>query len=315
MLRSLALVPAAVVVALGLAEGLYRLVRLPALSPSSHPSYVRHDRELGWSYVPGARAQHRSTEFDVSITINQTGFRGPEWENKRPGVMRILLLGDSEAFGWGVHHGRTFGNLVDAASGEWEVLNAAVAAYGTDQQLLLLQRLVGTVEPDLVVCLFTRNDLFENTMSVAYGRPKPWFGVHDGELILHGQPVPYPLLDRVSVLSRAAKKNLWVLQHRTLSRNPDDEWRITKALYRAMRDALEGRPLVLVSDTDVLEVFAAEEPNIFHANIAPLVATAGESIRYSVDRHLNDAGHEGVARILRKRLRGILETTEEVSKP
>ena len=194
--------------ALILGEGLYRVMRLPSLGPTTNPSYVQHDAALGWSYVPGAISRHVTEEFDVRIEINSDGFRGRDWERKRPQALRMLVLGDSETFGWGVDQENTFASLLAREHRDWQVLNAGVSGYGTDQQLLLMKRLLPVVEPDLVICVFAYNDLFENIMSVTYGRSKPWFISHENGVALHGQPVPYPLLDRVSLLSRCGRRTL-----------------------------------------------------------------------------------------------------------
>ena len=136
-LATASLLPLGVAVALVLAEALYRVTRLPALSPTTHPGYVRHDADLGWSHIPGSVSRHRTEEFDVRITINSDGFRGADWPRKNSEVSRVLLLGDSEAFGWGVDNERTFASLVSARRGDLEVLNAGISGYGTDQELLL----------------------------------------------------------------------------------------------------------------------------------------------------------------------------------
>ena len=120
-----------------------------------------------------ARARHTTAEFDVEIAISARGFRGPEWPQilGQDGRKTVLVL-------------------------EWDVLNAAVSGYGTDQQLLLLQCLLPDVRPDLVVCVFCANELWESMADMAYGRRKPRFRSVAFALQLDGVPVPSSLLDR-----------------------------------------------------------------------------------------------------------------------
>ncbi len=77
---------------------------------------------------------------------------------------RVLLVGDSQAFGWGVPYEATVGARLEEAmrdegAGPVEVLSAAVPGYNAYQEAALLEALASTHEPDCVVVLFTANDL------------------------------------------------------------------------------------------------------------------------------------------------------------
>ena len=101
--------------------------------------------------------------------LNSAGFRGPEFEAKRPGVYRILALGDSCTFGAIAQDTLGFvaqpyplrlQRLVDRRNGEGrvEVLNAGVPGYNSFQGLLLLRSKLRDVEPDLVTVRYGWND-------------------------------------------------------------------------------------------------------------------------------------------------------------
>lgn len=278
-----------------IAEFAYRLTKVRGLGPTTHPSYVLHDAELGWKYRPLARERHTTSEFDVSIRINSQGFRGAEWPPATPDGRRILLLGDSVAFGWGVEEEETMARRIEALDPSWTVLNAAVAGYGTDQQLLLLRQLLPRVAPDLVIHVFWHNDLFENLSGVVYGRPKPRFSREGDRLEVRGQPVPRPWLAEVSLLYRALVKSWWTWRHEPRGRHGEAGWDMTRALIRAMRDELEGRPLVVVSGTDVLTRLAANEEAIFHVDTRPPLAGLGETAHFPIDGHWTPAAHEAIA--------------------
>ena len=90
-------------------------------------------------------------------------------------------------------------NRVDAA-GPVEVVNAGVAAYGTTQEYLLLDRMGEQLQPDLVVLLFFvgndvmnnnyRLELWDGDLSLAL---KPYFDVdRSGNLRLIPSPPPAP---------------------------------------------------------------------------------------------------------------------------
>lgn len=77
-------------------------------------------------------------------------------------AFRILLLGDSQAFGWGVTYEETTGALLEreltAQGRSVEVLNAGVPGYNAAQEAAYLATLGPAFKPDCVLVLFTGND-------------------------------------------------------------------------------------------------------------------------------------------------------------
>jgi lysophospholipase L1-like esterase len=110
----------------------------------------------------------RSTSYTlgrVSVSLNSHGLRDVEIPYaKPPGEKRILLLGDSVAFGWGVTQGETVSDrmepLLSARTGEdWQVINAGVNGYNTEQEEIFL-RLEGlSYSPDIVILIYVDNDV------------------------------------------------------------------------------------------------------------------------------------------------------------
>ena len=117
------------------------------------PNIWQFDAELGWSHVPGGQGRLVTPEFDVGIEINRDGLRSPAYERqKREGVRRVLVFGDSFAEGWGVEGDEMLSaRLQDCLSDSGEaaeVLNFGVAGYGTDQAYLLFQKLGQSYQPN-----------------------------------------------------------------------------------------------------------------------------------------------------------------------
>ena len=80
------------------------------------------------------------------------------------------------------------------SSDSWEVINAAVSGWGTDQQYLFLQKPGFDYEPDVVVVsFFFGNDFREISSSHQYALDKPVF--IDRQLTLANVPVPRPRND------------------------------------------------------------------------------------------------------------------------
>ncbi|GAB4483835.1 MAG: hypothetical protein OHK006_06270 [Thermodesulfovibrionales bacterium] len=111
---------------------------------------------------------------------------------KPAGVKRVLLLGDSFFWGYGVNDQDILSEVLQRMAGRGiDVINGAASGYGTDQELLWLVEEGMKYAPDLVVLgAFPLNDWDEISHSVNYGYPKPFFSLEEEKLVLHNVPVP-----------------------------------------------------------------------------------------------------------------------------
>jgi len=161
----------------------------------------RFDAELGWANREGSRANVAGRDVGAyTVSINSQGLRGPEREpRKTAGTLRILLLGDSTAWGWGVNEEQAFATLVERALGpDLEVVNLSVPGYSTDQQVLQLESEGRRYQPDLVLLALVHNDLLANRFPEYNGMQKPQFvPAAGGGLELTNSPVPAPTGDSV----------------------------------------------------------------------------------------------------------------------
>lgn len=156
----------------------------PALQPHVYsPVY-------GWSL---RRGWHGRTRDGRTVRINDAGFRGPAAGTVAPGQRRVLLLGDSLTFGTGVEDGETFATQLASLAPSLAPLNLGVSGYGTDQELLLLERYGLSLDPAIVVLsVCIGNDILDNALPVyLYDgvTPKPYFVVEGGTLRLHDEDV------------------------------------------------------------------------------------------------------------------------------
>jgi lysophospholipase L1-like esterase len=156
-------------------------------------SYMQYDELLGWVARPDATRHHRSAKegFDVVYRINDYGLRGTAYDTTKPeGVRRIVVLGDSNGFGWGIDENSHFAALLDQELDKTEVVNFSLSGYGTDQQYLRFRRDGIELNPDVVILQLTPNDFAEIQYPFFKQKAKPQFLLDDsGELELVNVPV------------------------------------------------------------------------------------------------------------------------------
>jgi lysophospholipase L1-like esterase len=126
---------------------------------------VAHDENLGWRYLPNV---YVPDPRGGALTTNSRGFRGPEREQReRQGKLRILVLGDSYTAGMQVNDDQLFTTQLEKklnqdGGAKTEVINAGVAAWATDQELLYFESEGKHFSPSIVVLAVAPNDLRES---------------------------------------------------------------------------------------------------------------------------------------------------------
>lgn len=203
LLGSLVLALGSAALCLLAVEGAARWVAARAAVPDapSHESPIaRHHPRLGWENFPGGSQHLVRSEFDVTITFNEHGLRGPDRPYEKPaGTRRVLILGDSFAAGYYAEEPETVRARLEALLNEAsptgapvEVLNAGTPGYSTDQEYLLYVDRGRRYRPDVVLLLFFCNDLYFNTTPDGTGgEPKPYFDLLSAtEVVLRNVPVP-----------------------------------------------------------------------------------------------------------------------------
>lgn len=99
--------------------------------------------------------------MDVDVKINSDGFRDDEYATGRSDKRRIVVLGDSLTFGWGVEMERSFEHLLERefdSVSPTELINFGTGNYNTTQQLNLFKEKGLEYEPDDVFLFYFIND-------------------------------------------------------------------------------------------------------------------------------------------------------------
>jgi lysophospholipase L1-like esterase len=154
-------------VGLGVAEGLVRWTgAAPEVAVIQHGRFrLSPDPDIGYEPVPNLDYRGALDSFhDYAGTSNSLGFRDRDHAlRKQPGVLRILILGDSVAAGQGVARFEdTFPALLErelnAGGLASEVISFAVTGYNTQQEVAMLAAKGLAFEPDLVLVAYCLND-------------------------------------------------------------------------------------------------------------------------------------------------------------
>jgi carbamoyltransferase len=217
--------------------------------------------EIGWWHCPNLRARIPLGQTFHTVVTNSIGMRASrEYPKARPrGRKRLLFLGDSYTAGDGVSNEQRFTDLLEARWRDLDALNFGLNGSGTDQQVLIFERLARAFEVDAYVFCVCVENIARNMYScfpswdwreqtVAY-RPKPWFELVGDELVLKNQPVPR---------ARRLKEQLgdWRYEFPVVAGDPDryavykqtdgPHWRLMKRLFRRFLEQVRGAPVLLV---------------------------------------------------------------------
>lgn len=119
------------------------------------------DAKLGWRMARDFRLDFRwSFGETATIRTNSLGFRDVEHARDRSaGVPRVVVLGDSHAFGFGVEAEDVFTSVLRPLLPGVEILNLAVTGYNPLQSRVMFQEQGAALLPDVVVLAFAQNDV------------------------------------------------------------------------------------------------------------------------------------------------------------
>ena len=170
MLKKLALVVFSLLFAALLLEGALRVVSYHSKDFSmemwKYAVQIKRpvsDPKLSFAHEPNSHGFFMGQD----VKINSQGLRDYEYPlAKPPGVYRILLLGDSTTFGWGVSLSDTTAKILERELNaehvpgyeRFEVLNGGVGNYDTVQEVTYYKTRGRYFHPDLVILVYFIND-------------------------------------------------------------------------------------------------------------------------------------------------------------
>ena len=177
-------------------------IRLLAARPGDLETYYRTyrwDRDLFYTLQPGLSLTLTDVTAPDAIRpatawrfrTNSRGYNTPEAPyDKPPGTLRVVALGDSSTFGWGVDpeapYPRRLETLLRSRHPDLsiEVVNLGVCGYSSFQGRILLAREALRYHPDVVTLSYGSNDYsaVPEPFDAAHRRQQGWTGTLRGAL-------------------------------------------------------------------------------------------------------------------------------------
>jgi lysophospholipase L1-like esterase len=280
----------------------------------------------GYTLRPGFAGE---SKFGIPFRVSAQGFRSPEVAVPKPaGVRRVLVLGDSVAWGAGVREEETFARQLEVAlrkelDCEVEIVNAGISGYGSLEQLDLLRNDGLALEPDVVLVYHVEND---NLSSVRTRSALATF-VKD-QTVYRSNLIGATLLAwrtarwRLTAMQAGGDRAAYREQVRTWERRPGTAESLD-ALRAIAEEARAAGARVLIASNPVapsdpsvdagrnaLLREVAEESQATFVDVAPAldVAARERTLQVSeVDLHPNGYAHGVIAGALRPALRDALD--------
>lgn len=144
----------------------------------------------GWENKPNTTKKFTIPDTISYVRINNLGFRGEDYKEIE-NMYKILVLGDSFTWGYGVNDNETYPKLLEIYNSRIKTINMGVAGYGTDQEYLTMINKGLKMKPDLVILMYQiSTDTGDTNSEVRYGKIKPLFEYDNRSLFLTNVPLP-----------------------------------------------------------------------------------------------------------------------------
>ncbi len=155
------------------------------------------DERLGWIPLPGLSLTRKNADGEpYLIETDQASIRGPSSFPDDPGAPRLLLLGDSFAFGEGVALEARFDARIAAHVPGLTIVSLGVPGYGTEQQVIRARDRLDELRPgDALLLLFYGRDYLDVARTRHSARSKPWIELTETGPVEHAPRIGW--LERI----------------------------------------------------------------------------------------------------------------------
>lgn len=263
---------------------------------------IMFDEVLFYKPRPGT-CLFENVEYSTELTFDSHGFRQTSSPvplgNEEPNRGRVVVLGDSQAMGWGVQDEETFGSILAKEYG-FKVYNLAVASYGTARELLRLRKEFDLRKNDVVVLQYHPNDMRENLAFLKSGA-LPGHSPADLSRLAHS-PQSYGLMQVSASIAFTLKGRFM----RALFGNPGAEDESVGPHAETFLAVSDHFPELALAKVVVCEVasfgratsFSEDLKRLSNGRMSVLNPVWASSDFYRLDDHLNANGHHRLAKLI-----------------
>lgn len=126
-------------------------------------SVLEPDSELFWVLKPNLNVEFQ----EAKVKTNSLGLRADEIKEKKESSIRIITMGASPTFGWGVEIDQSYPRQIERKVNKEladkekkvEVINAGIIGYSSYQGMKLLKEKIVQLSPDIITVSYVVNDV------------------------------------------------------------------------------------------------------------------------------------------------------------
>ncbi|MBU8932505.1 MAG: SGNH/GDSL hydrolase family protein [candidate division Zixibacteria bacterium] len=224
------------------------------------------DARLFWRFRENQTIDSRAFCY-IDYHINSSGRRGPETQRQKSGL-RIVALGNSCTFGWGVPWAQTWTAQLEPLVKEQygntvEIINAGVPGYSSHQGRIYFEEELVHLDPDVVLICFGWNDHWAAGLGIPdcdQQMPAPW--------LLKGHNLLAPLKTyqfmRMLVLSLTDKKQNLTLGSVATRRVSQDQFYMNLRSMVRLAHSRAITPILVVPPIAAMDIYFDETVSPFH---------------------------------------------------
>lgn len=242
--------------------------------------------------------------MNVMVHINSDGFRDREHQIEKSEKYRIIFLGDSLTFGWGVEDKDTFKSFIEKRLNKLypaEIINFGTGNYNTEQEVNLFLEKGLKYKPDEVVVFYFINDA-ETTPVKSH----LWFLGYSHLITFYWSRVH-------ALINNLVPSRDFYAYYAGLYQDDQAGWRNTRKAFLELRDICQRNGIKLkvvllpeLHDTEhypfqkeyaLVESFLTEN-NVSSLNLSPFFKEYKDPMRLWVakdDAHPNGDAHKLIA--------------------